>query len=506
MSVGHATPGVVVKAHSLGLAGLAQLRPDLLGRLGHHGSQHQRGQLQLLSQQRQHRVETRGKRLVLAQLPGHRLVDVFVGASDHAPQRLERVVELIVVHELAIFGELFERLRFHFVVERFVRSRRGHHAAAILLDHRHRAAEQIAQVVGKVGVDALHQRQLREVAVEAKRHLAEQEVAEHVAAIERDHLVRIDDVALRLGHLLAVARPPAVRVHAGRRRQAEGQQHDRPDDAVEADDVLAHKVIDHGPVLVHLRLVRAVAARGEVVDERVEPDVDRVVLIAGNGDAPRHAGAGDRLILQPHAQEADDFVVTHLRLDRVGVLLIELEQLIGIGRRAQEVALLLHLFERTVAVGAGMVLALAGLGHVRLARHAVPALVRSLINIALVEQLFEDRLYSLDVTLLRRADEVVVRRVDQRQQITEVLRQQVGEMLRSHALLRGALADLLAVLVGAGQKEHVIAAHALVARHRISGDRRVGVPDVGHVVDVVNGRSDVEILVCHKKFLQCQKF
>ena len=50
-----------------------------------------------------------------------------------------------------------------------------------------------------------------------------------------------------------------------------------------------------------------------------------------------------------------------------------------------------------------------------------------------------------------------------RHQVLEALRVAVGELLRRHALALGRLRDRLAVLVGAGEEEHVLPALALVA-------------------------------------------
>ena len=47
------------------------------------------------------------------------------------------------------------------------------------------------------------------------------------------------------------------------------------------------------------------------------------------------------------------------------------------------------------------------------------------------------------------------------------------------------------MLVGAGEEEDVVAEQAVPAGERVGDDRRVGVPDVGHVVDVVDRRRDV---------------
>ena len=56
----------------------------------------------------------------------------------------------------------------------------------------------------------------------------------------------------------------------------------------------------------------------------------------------------------------------------------------------------------------------------------------------------------------------------------------------------GRLLHLGAVLVGAGEEEDVVAQLPVEARRHVGGRRRVGVPDVRHVVDVVDGSGDVE--------------
>ena len=54
----------------------------------------------------------------------------------------------------------------------------------------------------------------------------------------------------------------------------------------------------------------------------------------------------------------------------------------------------------------------------------------------------------------------------------------VGQLLRRDALALGGERDRLAVLVGAGEEEDVLAALAHVAREHVGRDRRVRVPEV----------------------------
>ena len=77
------------------------------------------------------------------------------------------------------------------------------------------------------------------------------------------------------------------------------------------------------------------------------------------------------------------------------------------------------------------------------------------------------------------ADEEVVGDVDARHQRLEALRVAVGELLRRDALALGRLRDRLAVLVGAGEEEHLLAALAHVAREDVGADGGVRVPEVG---------------------------
>ena len=70
--------------------------------------------------------------------------------------------------------------------------------------------------------------------------------------------------------------------------------------------------------------------------------------------------------------------------------------------------------------------------------------------------------------------------------------QLVGPLLGVTPVLLGGPGHLLAVLVGAGQEEDVVADQPVPAGQGVGVDRRVGVADVGRVVDVVDRRGDVE--------------
>ena len=90
---------------------------------------------------------------------------------------------------------------------------------------------------------------------------------------------------------------------------------------------------------------------------------------------------------------------------------------------------------------------------------------------------------------------LVDRAADQR---TEALGVLVGQLLWRDALGAGRIGDGLAVLVGAGQEEDLLAALAVVAREHVGGDRRVRVAEVRRRIDVVDRRRDVKALHGHE--------
>ena len=57
--------------------------------------------------------------------------------------------------------------------------------------------------------------------------------------------------------------------------------------------------------------------------------------------------------------------------------------------------------------------------------------------------------------------------------------------------LRRGLLDLLAVLVGAGQEEHVVAVEPLEARDGVGRDHLIGVADMRHAVRIGDRGGDV---------------
>ena len=279
-------------------------------------------------------------------------------------------------------------------------------------------------------------------------------------------------------------------------RQPQRVEHNRPDNGMEADNFLADQMDIRRPVLLEQRvIVRAVAQRGNVIAQRVNPDVHRVLLVERDRNAPLDGRAADAQVFQPRTEE----VVQHLvgaagGLDEVRMLLDVLNQPFGVLLQAEEVGFFTRLFHRAAAVRAAAVLELQFRPE-GFAGRAVPALVFRLVDVALIVQLLENFLHALDVAVIGRADEVAVINVHQLPQILDARDNLVHILLRRDALFLCLALNLLAMLVRAGQEVHVIARQLLEARHRVRRRGAVGVADVQVAAGVVNGRSDVKRLL-----------
>ena len=110
---------------------------------------------------------------------------------------------------------------------------------------------------------------------------------------------------------------------------ADGHEHGGPNDAVEADDVLTHDVELRGPAIGQLgtRLVGVdtVADGRHIVEQRIEPHVGHVALVKRDLNAPVKARAAHGKVVKAALDKATHLVHAERRLDKVGVLVIELE-------------------------------------------------------------------------------------------------------------------------------------------------------------------------------------
>ena len=286
---------------------------------------------------------------------------------------------------------------------------------------------------------------------------------------------------------------------------ADSHEHGRPNDAMEADDVLAHDVELCRPAIGQLGTglvgVDTVTDSRHVVEQRVEPHVGHVALVERNLNAPVKAGAAHGKVVEAALDKAAHLVHAERGLNKIGVLVIKLEQLVLEGGKLKEVGLLLHALERAVAIGAEVLADAAVLlvtlldlrvGEVGLVGHAVPAVVAALIQVAGLLHALPQILHGVMLTRLGGADEVVVGNLELAPKLLEVRSLAVGPLLRRHVVLGCGLGDLLAVLVHAGQELDVIAGRAAIASLNVGDDGGISRAQVRIGVDVVDGRRDKE--------------
>ncbi len=284
--------------------------------------------------------------------------------------------------------------------------------------------------------------------------------------------------------------------HGEVRRHQEG----RPVDGVEPRDVLADDMGIRGPEAGARRIGIGKARGGEIVGQRVHPDIHHVLRIARNRDAPVEGGAADRKIVQTALHKGNDLVLVMLRNDEIRPLLVEAQQAIRIGREPEEVAFLFHPFDRRAGLdgkAAAVALLCFVLAVVGLVAHRVPAGILRQIDVALGGHPAPDLLNGNAVPLRRRAQDVVGAGVQFVAHVLKLLRRAIGKGHGRQPFPGCRLLHLLTVLIHAGDEKNVIAIETLEPRNGIRGNPLIGVADVRRAIGIGYGRGRVELRFRH---------
>ena len=129
------------------------------------------------------------------------------------------------------------------------------------------------------------------------------------------------------------------------------------------------------------------------------------------------------------------------------------------------------------------------------AGRAVPALIGTLVDIALVIELLKDFLNGLLMIIVRRADEFIIGDIHQLPQVFNAGYDMVDILLRRDPRGLRLLLNLLAVLVRAGEEHHVVPLNPFIPRHGIRHHGAVSVADVQIIRRIVDRRGDIKFLV-----------
>ena len=468
---------------------LAQLLQQGAGGIGHDGPQAQ-GHLAHGQQQHVHdRAQTRGVAL-LEQGPRRLRIHVFVERAHQIPQGIQALGELGVAEQLDVIGhgrgaQLDDGL---VVFAEFAGL--GHLALKILGRHGQHAAEQVAQVVGQVGVDAGHHAFFTEGGIGTEMHLAQQEIAEGVQTVLLAHLQRFHHVAQGFGHLGIAHQPVTVHVQVLVHGQARGLEHGGPEHGMGLEDVLGHQMFA-GPEGLVLFTVRP-AQSADVVQQGVEPHIADVILVEAPGQAG--LGTGDAQIFQrARFQHGQHFVAVALGADEVGMALDVFPQPGQVLGHAEEVVLLADEFGLGQMLGAQAVLQL--LFRIEaFAAVAVVAAELAEIDVAGIIDLLQEALHAGLVVFVGGTHEGVVLDAQMRPQLLEQAADAVHEFLGGDALLFGGLDDLVTVLVRTGQEHGVVAQGLVEARQGVGHDGGIGMSQMGLGIHIVNGGGDIKVI------------
>lgn len=159
---------------------------------------------------------------------------------------------------------------------------------------------------------------------------AEKEVVTHrVGAEPFESEERVDHVPGRLGHFLAPKRPVGVGHDLLGQGKVKGKEEGGPVDTVETDNVFTNDVDVGRPARGMLLSgeLKGIIGLGEIVDQGIEPDVDGLRGIVGDGYAPRQAFDGSRYgkVGKAVRDLLDDVLHTGGRLHELGVVCVVLK-------------------------------------------------------------------------------------------------------------------------------------------------------------------------------------
>ena len=265
------------------------------------------------------------------------------------------------------------------------------------------------------------------------------------------------------------------------------------------EDVLSDQMVGGGPPCLELRVVRQITDGGDIVDERVEPDVGDIVRVERQFDAPRKARlrTADAEVAEFFAtEETERLLAAVLRHDEIRMLFDVVDQPVLILSHLEEVALLLQLFDGAVAIRAAAVHEIL-FREIAFIGNAIPTFVGGGVNQIAVVEILQNLLDDGLVALLRRADEIVVRDAETFPKVLKTNDILVAMLQRRAAGLLGGALHFLPMFVRSRQEERLLAEQAVVLGEHVGQNGRVGMADVGDVVHIVNGCGDVEVVFVH---------
>ena len=240
--------------------------------------------------------------------------------------------------------------------------------------------------------------------------------------------------------------------------------------------------------------VRIESDTGDVVGERVEPDVNDVAFVESYGNTPRERGSRHAKVLKSGFQKVvDHLVFAGYGNDEIGMFVVVFQKAVGVFAHLEEIRFFFRHLDFAAAVGAFAVNELAFRPE-RFAWRAVPALVRAFVDVALFIKFFEYLLHLLFVLFVGGADKFVVGGVHQIPYALDICGSLVHKFLGSHSRRLRFEFDFFTVLVRARLKKHVETFHTLCSCNEVGKHDFVGVSDVRFPRSVGDCRGHIKFL------------
>ncbi len=238
---------------------------------------------------------------------------------------------------------------------------------------------------------------------------------------------------------------------------------------------------------------RPVADRRDVVEQRVEPDVDRLGRVERDLDSPGKALSGDGHVLELGLDQVDDLVAPAFGLDEFRMRRVMVEQISVIRGQPEVVIFLLEPGQRRVGVVRTPPLTFFDLflGLERLAAVAIVARVDAFVDVARVVDGLDELLAAPVMAFFAGLDEVVVARCRGRRQTSWNWRGHVVDVVfRLDSQLASLLGHLDGVLVVAHQEVDRVAFHAAKPSLHVGPDFFEGRADMRAAVGIVDRRRN----------------
>ena len=121
------------------------------------------------------------------------------------------------------------------------------------------------------------------------------------------------------------------------RRQSGSHQEGRPIDRVKAHDIFAHHVQIGGPIFSVIAGFIRISQRGDVIGQRIHPDIHDVFGLIGHRYPPIETGTRDRKIVETTFDKTDDLVAPRHGSDEIRVFIIKLQQRFLPSRQPEEI-------------------------------------------------------------------------------------------------------------------------------------------------------------------------